>query len=246
MAALRQGLAVLSILSAADVASAAENLAPTILPDGAMTQGWYANFSDTSPLSKDVSGCWDSLTMTQEACGVVSELLALERFDRRASFEASLGYRFSSGFQIAGELRDWRRDFSEPALSRLEEYELQNRNAAEPALMLSGTYSFDTRSGLRPFVGGGIGGVHVQNDQAIADAVAFSESQPAWKLGVEGFAGLQYELGPDMKIGLRYSQKLISNWDSGSGDAADIGQSEPQGLRNKALMLTFTYAFGGS
>jgi hypothetical protein len=49
-----------------------------------------------------------------------------------------------------------------------------------------------------------------------------------------------------MKIGLRYSQKLISNWDSGSGDAADIGQSEPQGLRNKALMLTFTYAFGGS
>jgi opacity protein-like surface antigen len=247
MAVLRQGLAVLWILFAADSASAAEEFAPGVPPDGAMTQGWYGNFSDTSPLSKDdTSGCWDSLTMTQGACGVVSELLALEQFDQRAGFEASLGYRFSSGFQIAGEIRDWRRDFSEPALSRLEEYELSNGLAAEPALMLSGTYSFDAGSGFRPFVGAGIGGVHVQNDLAIAEAAAFSESEPAWKLGVEGFAGLQYEFGPDMKIGLRYSQKLISNWDSGSGDAANISRSEPPDLRNKALMLTFTYAFGGS
>ena len=246
MASLRAGFAVLWIISAADIASAAELMPPTVLPDGTMTQGWYGNFSDTSPPSGDASDCWDSLTMASGTCGVVSELLAVEQLDQRAGFEASLGYTFSSGFQIAGEMRDWRRTFSERTLSALEDLELQNRNEPEPAVLLSGAYSFDAGSGLKPFVGAGIGGVHVQNDQAIADDAAFTESESAWKLGVEGFAGLHYELGPDMKIGLRYSQKLISNWNSGNGDAADIGQSEPQGFRNRALMLTFTYEFGGS
>ena len=246
MTSLRAGFAVLWIISAVDVASAAERLAPTVLPDGILTEGWYGNFSDTSPPSEDTSGCWDSLTMARGACGVVSELLALEQFDQRAGFEASLGYTFSSGFRIAGEISDWRKMFGEPALRTLEDFELQNRNLAEPALMLSGAYSFNTGSGLRPFVGAGIGGVHAQNDQMIADDAAFNESEPAWKLGVEGFAGLQYELGPDMRLGLRYSQKLISNWNSSRGDAADISQSEPQDLRSRALMLTFTYEFGGS
>ncbi|MGH6875600.1 MAG: hypothetical protein ACREDW_11320, partial [Aestuariivirgaceae bacterium] len=182
MASLRTGFAVLWIVSAVDIASAGEMPAPTVLPDGTITQGWYGNFSDTSPVSHDASGCWDTLAMAREACGVVSELLALEQFDQRAGFEASLGYTFSSGFKIAGELRDWRRSFSEPALSRLEDFEPQNRNEAEPALMLSGAYSFDTGKGLRPFVGAGIGGVHVQNDQPTTDNIAFSESEPAWKL----------------------------------------------------------------
>jgi opacity protein-like surface antigen len=241
---IRQALAVLWFLSAADIASAAENFAPSVLPDGAMTPGWYGNFSDTSPPSDDVSDCWDSLAMAQGSCGVVNEMLALEQLDQRTGFEASLGYRFSSGFQIAGEIQDWRRMFGEQALSALEDFELQDRNEREPALMLSGAYSFDTGAGFRPFVGAGIGGVHVQDDQ-MTDA-AFSENEPAWKLGVEGFAGLQYELGPDMRVGLRYSQKLISHSSSGAGDAADLVQSEPEGFRNRALMLTFTYKFGGS
>jgi opacity protein-like surface antigen len=244
MAPIRQALAVLWFLSAADFASAAENFTPTVLPDGAMTQGWYGNFSDISLPSDDASDCWDSLAMAQGSCGVVSEMLALEQFDQRAGFAASLGYRFSSGFQIAGEIQDWRRMFGEQALSMLEEFELQDRSEREPALMLSGAYSFETGAGLRPFVGAGIGGVHVQNDQTTGGEVAFSEGEPAWKLGVEGFAGLHYELGPDMRIGLRYSHKLVSKWNG--GDAADLGQSEPEGLRNRAIMLTFTYEFGGS
>jgi len=246
MAPIRQAFAVLWFLSAADIASAAEDFAPTVLPVGTMTQGWYGNFSDLSLPSDDASDCWDSLAMAQGSCGLVSDMLALEQFDQRAGFEASLGYRFSNGFQIAGEIQDWGRVFGEQAFDRLEDFELQNRNERKPALMLSGAYSFDTGSGLRPFLGAGIGGVHVQNDQFVGADAAFSDREPAWKLGVEGFAGLQYELGPAMKIGLRYSQKLISKWNSGSGDAADISQSEPEGLRNRALMLTFTYAFGGS
>jgi opacity protein-like surface antigen len=242
MAPIRQALAVVWFLSAADIAAAGENFAPTVLPDGAMMQGWYGNFSNASPPSDDASDCWDSLAMAQGSCGVVSEMLALEQFDQEAGFEASLGYRFSSGFQIAGEIQDWRQMFGEQALTALEAFDPQDRSQREPALLLSGAYSFETGAGLRPFVGMGIGGVHVQ-DEAMTGA-AFSDSEPAWKLGVEGFAGLQYELGPDMKIGLRYSAKLISNWNG--GDAADVGQSEPEGLRNRAIMLTFTYKFGGS
>jgi opacity protein-like surface antigen len=245
MVSLRAGFAVLWVISAVDIASAAELLPTTVLPDGSMTHGWYGNFSDTSPPSDDAGDCWDSLTMASGTCGVVSELLALEQFDQKAGFEASLGYTFTNGFQIAGEIRNWRRSFGDRALTELEDFELQNRNVPEPALMLSGAYSFDTGSGLKPFVGAGLGGVHVQNDVAIADDAAFTESQSAWKLGVEGFAGLQYDLGPDMRVGLRYSQKLVSNWNSGSGDAADLSQSETQGFRNRALMLTFTYEFGG-
>jgi opacity protein-like surface antigen len=244
MAPIRQALAVLWFLSAADIAAAAENFTPTVLQDGAMTQGWYGNFSDLSLPSDDASDCWDSLAMARGSCGVVSEMLALEQFEQRAGFEASLGYRFSSGLQIAGEIQDWRRMFGEQALNALEEFEAQNRNEREPALMLSGTYSFETGAGVRPFVGMGIGGVHVQNTQMMSGEAAFSDSEPAWKLGVEGFAGLQYELGPDMRIGLRYSAKLISNWNG--DDAADLGQSEPASLRNRAIMLTFTYEFGGS
>ena len=244
MAPIRQALAVLWFLSAAEIAAAAENFAPTVLPDGAMMQGWYGNFSNASPPSDDASDCWDSLAMAQGSCGVVSEMLALEQFDQRAGFEASLGYRFSSGLQIAGEIQDWRRVFGEQALSALEGFELQDRNEREPALMLSGAYSFETGAGLRPFVGMGIGGVHVQYDPMTSGEAALSESEPAWKLGVEGFAGLQYELGPDMRIGLRYSAKLTGKWNG--GDAADVGQSEPEGLRNRAIMLTFTYEFGGS
>jgi opacity protein-like surface antigen len=244
MVLIRQALVVLWFLSAADFAAAAENLTPTVLPDGAMTQGWYGNFSDISIPSEDASDCWDSLAMAQGSCGVVGEMLALEQFDQRAGFEASLGYRFSSGFQIAGEFQDWGRMFDEKALSAIGEFEPLDRNELEPALMLSGAYSFETGAGLKPFVGMGIGGVHVQYDPMTSGEAALSESEPAWKLGVEGFAGLQYELGPDMRIGLRYSAKLISKWNG--GDAADVGQSEPEGLRNRAIMLTFTYEFGGS
>jgi opacity protein-like surface antigen len=244
MAPIREALAVLWFLSAADFAAAAENFTPTVLPDGAMTQGWYGNFSDMSLHSEDASNCWDSLAMAQGSCGAAGEMLALEHFDQSAGFEASLGYRFSSGLQIAGEIQDWRRVFGEQTLSTLEEFQLQDRNERDSALMLSGAYSFETGAGLRPFVGAGIGGVHVQNDQMTDGGAAFSDSGPAWKLGVEGFAGLQYELGPDMRIGLRYSHKLIGKWNG--GDAADLGQSEPEGLRNRAIMLTFTYEFGGS
>ena len=35
-----------------------------------------------------------------------------------------------------------------------------------------------------------------------------------------------------MRVGLRYSAKLISQWNG--GDAADVGQSEPEGFRNRA------------
>src|SRR5215216_3255313 len=137
MVLIRQALVVFWFLSAADFAAAAEDLTPTVLPDGAMTQGWYGNFSDTSISSDDASDCWDSLAMAQGSCGVVGEMLALEQFDQRAGFEASLGYRFSSGFQIAGEFQDWGRMFGEQALSTLEEFELQDRSEREPALMLS-------------------------------------------------------------------------------------------------------------
>src|SRR5215216_6141803 len=137
MVLIRQALVVLWFLSAADVAAAEENFTPKVLPDGAMTQGWYGNFSDISPPWDDASDCWDSLAMAQGSCGVVSEMLALEQFDQRAGFEASLGYRFSSGFQIAGEVQDWRRMFGEQAFSAIGEFELQDRSEREPALMLS-------------------------------------------------------------------------------------------------------------
>src|SRR5215208_6877131 len=113
MAPIRESLAVLWFLSAADFAAAAENYTPTIVPEGVETQGWYGNFSDMSLPSEDAGNCWDSLAMAQGSCGVVGEMLALEQLDQGAGFEASLGYRFFNGFQIAGEIQDWRKMFGE-------------------------------------------------------------------------------------------------------------------------------------
>src|SRR5829696_2197890 len=123
MAPIREALAVLWFLSAADFAAAAEIFTPTIVPDGALTQGGYGNFSDKSLPSEDASNCWDSLAMAQGSCGAAGEMLALEQFDQRAGLEASLGYRFFNGFQIAGEIQDWRKMFGEQALSTLEEFQ---------------------------------------------------------------------------------------------------------------------------
>ena len=69
----------------------------------------------------------------------------------------------------------------------------------------------------------------------------------AWKLGLEGFAGLQYEFSPELRLGLRYSHKLVSDVAKGDGfkSSVDVQGSGDGSLRSRAVMLTLTYEFGG-
>jgi opacity protein-like surface antigen len=241
MAPYRAGFAALLIVFTVDVASAAELLPDNALPQAFTPEGWHGSFSYAAQNAPETSVCWEDPDMVQGPCGMTGELLAIDQLEQRHSIQASVGYGFANGFRLAGEISDWRRMFEETALAPLEDTALMDDDVPETALMLSGSYGFDTRSGLKPFLGAGIGGVQVDET---AEGAAFSESESAWKLGLEGFAGLQYEFGPAMKIGLRYSHKLISKWSSESGDAAEIDDGEAPKLGSRALMVTFTYKFG--
>jgi opacity protein-like surface antigen len=225
------------------MASAMELPAASSLPEASQVLGFYGSLSARQGLPSDFSVCFDPSPYGNSDCITDTAFT-----DRGLMFEASVGYAFHNGFRLEGEMSE-RRDQLNALRESGNQLGLDHSDARHLSLMLNGFYDFDTRSGLTPYVGAGIGGVHVEYGDAglLGEGVDFSAEESAWKLGVQGFAGLQYEFSPDLRIGLRYSHKLTSKIGETAGfdSSADIGSVEGDSLRNRALMLTLTYEFGG-
>jgi opacity protein-like surface antigen len=226
-------------LSAAP-AAAMELSAAAPLPEASQVLGWYGNFSAGSDLWSDLSICLDPAPYAAGDCSS-----SVTSFDTELIYEASVGYAFRGGFRLEGEFRERRGDLESADRDRLG---LDQDDARQFEVMLNGIYDFDTQTPLTPFVGAGLGGVRVQYDDPalLGDALDFSPEESAWKLGLEGFAGLQYEFTPDLRLGLRYSHKVINNLrgDSSFDSSVDTAGLEGSNWRNKTLMLTLTYEFG--
>jgi opacity protein-like surface antigen len=82
------------------------------------------------------------------------------------------------------------------------------------------------------------------DDPALLDeGFDFSSAESSWKLGVQGFAGLQYEVSDDLKLGIRFSQKVLGK--SANSQGVDNGGTSSDSLKSRAVMFTLTYEFGG-
>jgi opacity protein-like surface antigen len=229
------------IFSSVAPAAAMELSAAAPLPQASQVLGWYGDFSADSDRGSDLSVCLDPSPYDAGDCSSSATL-----FDDKLIYEASVGYAFRGGFRLEGEFRERRGNLDGADRHRLG---LDQDDVRQFEVMLNGSYDFDTQTPLTPFIGAGFGGVRIQYDDPalLGDALDFSPEESAWKLGLEGFAGLQYEFTPDLRLGLRYSHKIINNGrgDSSFDSSVDTAGTEGTSWRNKALMLTLTYEFGG-
>jgi opacity protein-like surface antigen len=216
------------------------------LPEASELLGWYGNFSNGRDWISDFSLCFDPAGDNGRDCSVDTKFGEKPVLDHGLIFEASLGYAFSSGFRLEGEFSH-RRDALDDLLGADAQLTSDEAHADQLALLLNGAYDFDTHSPLTPFIGAGLGGVRVQYDDPalLGDDLDFSTEESAWKLGVQGFAGLQYEFTPDLRLGVRYTHKLVSNMGDSFDSAAAVGSPESNSLRSRVFMLTLTYEFGG-
>jgi len=216
------------------------------LPEASQVLGWYGNLSNGRDWISDFSLCFDAAGDVSRDCSADTKFRGKSVFDNGLIFEASLGYAFRSGFRLEGEFSH-RRDAVDDLLAADAQLTSDQAHADQLALLLNGAYDFDTHSPLTPFIGAGLGGVRVQYDDPalLGDDLDFSTEESAWKLGVQGFAGLQYEFAPDLRLGIRYTHKLVSNMGDSFDSAAAVGSPESNSLRSRVFMLTLTYEFGG-
>lgn len=187
------------------------------LPEASRVLGWYGSLSNGAPAFKD---------------GLI--------------FEASVGYAFSGGFRLEGELSHGR-DAIDELLAADAGLASDQADTGYFALMVNGAYDFDTHTPLTPFVGAGLGGVRVHYDDLalLGDDLNFSTEESGWKFGVQGFAGVEYEFTPDLRLGVRYTHKLVSNMGDSFDNTAAIETPEANSLRSRVFLLTLTYEFGG-
>jgi opacity protein-like surface antigen len=242
MAVFRPLVSAAAVIWGANAASAMDLSTSTTLPEASEVLGWYGSLSTGRDKLSDFSVCFDPIAGGSVDCFADSQSTK-QALDNGLIFEASMGYAFPNGLRLSGELSD-RRDL----LGRLNEID-RYEQTRQLAVMLSGSYDFDTHSPLTPFIGAGFGGVRVENGDADLFESRFdlTSEKSEWKLGLEGFAGLQYEFSPELRLGLRYSHKVVSKvgGDSAFDSSADIGSADAGSLRSRALMLTLTYEFGG-
>lgn len=229
--------AAVAMLCSANAAFAMDASTSTELPETGQVLGWYGSFLNGRDSLSDFSVCLDS-----SAGCFRGSTTANQAVDGGLVFEASIGYAFQNGFRLSGEVAE-RSDL----LAQLTEND-RYEQTRQFGVMLSGAYDLQTDSPLTPFIGAGVGGVRVQHGDAELFESGFDfTADSGWKLGLEGFAGLQYEFSPELRLGLRYSHKVVSDVAKGDGfkSSVDVQGSGDGSLRNRALMLTLTFEFGG-
>jgi opacity protein-like surface antigen len=232
MARLRAFIAAILGCAGATVPASAMDLSSSVNePESHGVLGWYADLSTSPGRLTDLSDCGEAGTN----CSAYGSL------SRPDVLEAALGYSFKGGLRLEGEVaqrRDW--------LSLGEEQmPLEQDVARQLALMLNASYDFYNDTPLTPFIGAGLGAVRTPvDDPALLDeGFDFSNAESSWKLGVQGFAGLQYEVSDDLKLGIRFSQKVLGK--SANSQGVDNGGTSSDSLKSRAVMFTLTYEFGG-
>jgi opacity protein-like surface antigen len=239
MTSLKLAIFAMSAWSGVVSASAMDLSSSAQIPESSEVLGWYGSLSAAPGRITDFSVCFDASAYAEGDCNRGGHNL-----DDGLLAGAALGYSFKSGFRLEGEMTQRRNRSLTPADAR-DPLGVGAGAANELSLMLNGIYDFDTHTPLTPFVGAGLGGVRFdeQDPALIGEGFDFNSEDSNWKLGVQGFAGLQYEFSPELKLGLRYSHKLVKTNNSSSLDSGmDTGSD---GIKSRALMLTLTYEFGG-
>lgn len=223
------------------LASATELSSTVQVPETHQVLGWYGSLSDNKDWTRDFSVCFDP--WSYGAVGCFANLPDEKSVaDSRLIFDATVGYAFSGGFRLEGELSryDARANISS-AVSR------EPGQPQQLSVMVNGMYDFNTQIPLKPFIGAGLGGVRVHAEDVLPDSeLDFSADESVWKLGVQGFAGLQYQFSPSLNVGLRYTHKIVSGAGGASSfdGGSELTTADETDLRSRALMLTLTYEFG--
>jgi opacity protein-like surface antigen len=207
------------------------------IPESSEILGWYGSLSTAPGRVSDFSVCFDPSVYGEGDCSRVGT-----SFDNSFMAGASLGYSFKGGLRLEGEMTQ--RYYGGLGADGVRDpLGLGQGPASELSLMLNGVYDFDTKSRLTPFIGAGLGGVRIdqQDPGFIGEGFDFQSQDSKWNLGMQGFAGLEYEFSPDLRIGLRFSQKMVKTNKSSFDGGTETGS---EGIKNRALMLTLTYEFG--
>ncbi|HEY7764685.1 MAG TPA: outer membrane beta-barrel protein [Aestuariivirgaceae bacterium] len=232
MARLSASIATIFLCVGAAVPAGAMDLSSTTsLPESHEVLGWYAELSRSPGRLSELSVCLESR----------ADCSALGALSQPDVIEATLGYSFKGGLRLEGEVaqrRDW--------LSLGEEQLSLDRDVAQQlALMLNASYDFHSESPLTPFIGAGLGAVRtpLEDPALLGEGFDFSNEESSWKLGLQGFAGLQYEFSDDLTVGIRFSQKVLGK--SANSQNLDNGDGSSDSVKSRALMLTLTYEFGG-
>lgn len=96
-----------------------------------------------------------------------------------------------------------------------------------------------TGTALTPFIGAGIGGVHVDGSDIVT--AGFGRVDDAdWKLGYQGIAGLSYAVSEAVSLrgDYRYMQTNDATFTADNGDRVNVPNA------NHTVMIGVTYSFG--
>jgi OOP family OmpA-OmpF porin len=189
-------------------------------------QGWYSGIGAGVNFGQDTDVTLGGTTNTME-------------FDPGFALSGSVGFGFENQLRPEFEI-NYRRNTvdqnSGPGSGA------PNGFVDSVAFMGNLFYDFDTRSGLTPYIGAGVGGALVSADNAgIVNGTSLNE-QP-FLLAYQGIAGLSFELSEriDATADYRYFATMEPEWKSVGGATSD-----DTSYANHVFMIGLRYVFGVS
>jgi len=103
-------------------------------------------------------------------------------------------------------------------------------------ILANGVYTFPLNCRVKPFLGGGVGGVFsVAEFSGAATGLPSGDSQGAAAFGYQGFAGARYEINDRMEVGVIY--KFLGTTDNKFDDF------KIEGTKAHTIGLSFIYRF---
>jgi opacity protein-like surface antigen len=143
------------------------------------------------------------------------------RFTDQWSVSLEAGYSFNSVKSIAGT----------PLSGSGGDIDLH-----QVPILANGLYTFPLKCRVKPFLGGGVGGVFsVAEFSGAASGLPSGDSQGAAAFGYQGFAGARYEINDRMELGVIY--KFLGTTDNTFDDF------KTEGTKAHTIGLSFIYKF---
>jgi outer membrane protein OmpA-like peptidoglycan-associated protein/opacity protein-like surface antigen len=189
-------------------------------------QGWYAGLG---------AGVGFQESTDAVAAGVSNNL----SFDPGYVVSGSVGFGFENQFRPEFELA-YRNSSVSEAKGPGAAGGTGNFNSI--AMMANLFYDFDTRSGLTPYIGIGIGGAFVGADSAGSVFTGNTIDDQPFTFAYQGIAGFSYELSErvDATLDYRYFRTLEPDFKTGTGGVA----VNDANYVNHSIMLGLRYVFG--
>src|SRR5437667_8314230 len=206
------------------VASALVGVKSSLAWAGVSSQDWFIGADAGVSLQQDVD--------LKEFLGTPLSGAKIE-FDPGLRFDVLGGYRFTDQLSVileAGYIFNSVKSIAGTPLSGSG----GDINLHQVPILANVSYTFALNCPIKPFFGGGVGGVFsVAEFSGAASGLPSGDSQNASAFGYQGFAGARYELNDRIELGLVY--KFLGTTD------ADFDDFKTDGTKTHTIAVSFIY-----